>query len=435
MKKVSAPQTARTIERAQLPNGIRILTEKMSHVRSVSLGIWVSSGSRRETTENNGICHFIEHMLFKGTKNRSAEDIAKSVDSIGGGLDAYTSKELVCFSAKVLDDHLPFAFDVLSDLVLNPLFRKEDIERERSVVLEEIKMEADSPDYLVHELLCDGFFQNHSLGRSILGSRATVQAFDRKSVTSFYKEQYQPANIIITAAGNLEHKDFLKLAKKHFGGLKPRKKGRVEAAPKTSAPIILKNKSSLEQVQLFFAVPCIPLAHPDRFGCYVLNTILGGGVSSRLFQSIRERQGLAYAVGSELIMYSDAGILAIYAATSPQSATKVVRSVAQELRLISTELVPEEELRRAKDHLKGSFMLGLESTSSRMSNLARQELFFGRHVSMDEMLERIEEMTAEKVRSLAKEFFEPERAALAMLGPLKGVRVTRKDLVGDLAVS
>jgi len=334
-------------------------------------------------------------MLFKGTRNRSAEDIAQSVDSIGGGLDAYTSKELVCFNAKVLDEHVPIAFDVVADLVLNPLFRAEDIKKERGVILEEIKMEGDSPDYLVHEMLCNGFFKGHSLGRSILGTRATVKSFDRKAVLKFYKEQYDPTNLLITAAGNLDHVEFVKLAEQYFGALKPGKRAKPQPPPQPAAPIVLKEKDSLEQVQLFLGVPAIPLAHPDRYTSYVLNTILGGGISSRLFQSIRERQGLAYAVGSELIMYRDTGMMAVYAATSAQNAVKMTRSIARELHQISTDLVPAEELRRAKDHIKGSFMLGLESTSSRMSNLARQELFFGRFVSMDEMLERIEEVTAD----------------------------------------
>ena len=423
------PTEKRGIERAQLPNGVRVITERMSHVRSVSMGIWIASGSRVETAETNGLSHFIEHMLFKGTRSRSAEDIAQSVDSIGGGLDAYTSKELVCYNAKVLDEHVPIAFDVVADLVLNPLFREVDIAKERGVILEEIKMEADSPDYMVHEILCQNFYKNHGLGRSILGTRATVKSFDRKAVLKFYKEQYDPANLLITAAGNLDHAEFVKLAEQYFGGLKPGKRPKPQAAPELSAPIILKDKSSLEQVQLFIGVPAVPLAHPDRYACYVLNTILGGGMSSRLFQSIRERQGLAYAVGSELVMYRDTGMMAVYAATSASNAVKLIRSVARELKLISTDLVPVEELRRAKDHIKGSFMLGLESTSSRMSNLARQELFFGRFVSMDEMLERIEEVTADSVRTMAQQFFVPKRTALAMLGPLKGVKVTRQDLI------
>jgi predicted Zn-dependent peptidase len=316
--------------------------------------------------------------------------------------------------------------------VLNPLFRAEDIQKERGVILEEIKMEGDSPDYLVHEMLCSGFFKNHALGRSILGTKATVKSFDRKAVLKFYKEQYDPRNLLITAAGNLDHAEFVQLAEQYFGALKPGKRVNQPAPPsETGAPILLKEKASLEQVQLFLGVPAIPLAHPDRYTSYVLNTILGGGISSRLFQSIRERQGLAYAVGSELMMYRDTGMMAVYAATSAQNALKMTRSIARELHQISTDIVPAEELRRAKDHIKGSFMLGLESTSSRMSNLARQELFFGRFVSMDEMLERIEEVTADKVRSLAQQFFVPKRMALAMLGPLKGVKITRQDLIAS----
>jgi predicted Zn-dependent peptidase len=424
----NAPLEVRGIEKAVLSNGVRIASERMSHVRSVSLGIWIGSGSRAESPAENGISHFLEHMVFKGTKHRSAEEIAKSIDSIGGGLDAFTSKEMVSYNTKVLDEHLPIAFDVLSDLVLNPLFRDEDIQREKKVVLEEIKMEVDSPEYTAHELLCGNFYKGHALGRSIIGSPRNVKSFTRKMLLDYYKRTYEPSNILITAAGNLEHHEILALAEQYFGGLKPRKPAAVDAPPQPKAPIILRDKSSLEQVQVYVAAPSIPIAHEDRFTCYVMNTILGGGVSSRLFQNIREKQGLAYAVASELITYRDAGIIAVYAATSQSTALKLVRSVGKELAEMRNELVPDDELRRAKDHLKGSLMLSLESTSSRMHNLARQELYFGRYVSLDEMLQSVESITAEQIRSLAQRFFQPKAMAVAMLGPLKGVKITRADL-------
>ena len=345
-----------------LGNGLRVVTEVMAHVRSVSVGIWIGSGSRRESTEQNGIAHFIEHMLFKGTTSRSAEDIARSVDSIGGNLDAFTAKELVCFNTKVLDQHLSQAFDVLADLVLHPMFREEDIEKEKGVILEEIKMEEDSPDYLVHEIFSANFWKDHALGKPILGTPLSVRRFDSTMVRDFYNAVYAPANLLVTAAGNLTHEGLTTLVRQHFEGLPKGDAAPAEQAPSTHARIALRNKKSLEQVHLCLGVPSYPLPHQERFACYVLNTLLGGGMSSRLFQNIRERQGLAYAVFSELSPYRDTGCLSIYAGTSAESAPKVVESITKEFRDLKEQQVSDEELRRAKDHLKGSLMLGLEST-------------------------------------------------------------------------
>ena len=412
-----------------LANGVRVITETMPHVRSVSVGIWIGTGSRRENSEQNGISHFIEHMLFKGTTRRSAEDIARSVDSIGGNLDAFTAKELVCFNTKVLDQHLSQAFDVLADLVLHPLFRPEDIEKEKGVILEEIKMEADSPDYLVHELFSANFWKGHSLGKPILGTRETVKAFDRARTQSYYKKVYTPANMLVTAAGNMTHHQLVKLVREHFDELEPGSNPARETVPGTHARISLRNKKSLEQVHLCLGVPSYPLPHEKRFACYVLNTLLGGGMSSRLFQNIRERQGLAYAVFSELSPYRDTGCLTIYAGTSLGSARKVVESILKEFRDLKQELVSAEELRRAKDHLKGSLMLGLESTSSRMSNLARQEMYFGHFFSLDDLVESIEAVTADEVQSIARAFFDPKQIAVTVLGNLEKFKLTRDDLV------
>ena len=422
-------QPFRNIEVTRLDNGIRVITEVMPHVRSVSVGIWVGSGSRREAGDQNGISHFIEHMLFKGTTKRSAEDIARSVDSIGGNLDAFTAKELVCFNTKVLDEHLPLAFDVLADLVLNPLFRTEDLEKEKGVILEEIKMEEDSPDYLVHEIFSSNFWQGHSLGKPILGTPQTVRKFDSDMVRDFYRSVYAPSNLLVTAAGNLTHQQMADLVRQHFEGLPAGSAPPADPVPGTHAKIALRNKKSLEQAHLCLGVPSYPLPHEDRFGCYVLNTLLGGGMSSRLFQNIRERQGLAYAVFSELSPYRDTGCLSIYAGTSVESARKVVDSILKEFRELKEQTVAADELRRAKDHLKGSLMLSLESTSSRMSNLARQEMYFGRFFTLDELVQSIEGVTAEDVRRIARTFFDPRQIALTILGNLEDFRITREDLV------
>jgi predicted Zn-dependent peptidase len=411
-----------------LANGVRVISETMPHVRSVSVGVWVGAGSRSETSEQNGVSHFIEHMLFKGTTKRSAEDIARSVDSIGGNLDAFTAKELVCFNTKVLDQHLSLAFDVLADLVLHPLFHEEDLEKEKGVILEEIKMEADSPDYLVHEIFSSNFWKDHPLGKPILGTRETVKRLHSDAVRRYYAEVYAPANMVITAAGNLAHERLVNLSREHFESLPPSPAQPAGATPSTHARIALRSKKSLEQVHLCLGVPSYPLAHEQRFSCYVLNTLLGGGMSSRLFQNIRERQGLAYAVFSELSPYRDTGCLSIYAGTSLESARKVVESILKEFKELKDQTVSVEELRRAKDHLKGSLMLSLESTASRMSNLARQEMYFSRFFTLDELVESIESVTADDVQKIARTFFDPKQIALTVLGNLENWKIGREDL-------
>ena len=416
------------IQRTTLPNGVRIVTESMRHVRSVAVGIWISSGSRREPPQQNGICHFIEHMLFKGTTTRSAEQIAQSVDSIGGNLDAFTAKEMVSFNTKVLDDHLPLAFDVLSDLVLHPVFRPADIEKEKGVILEELKMDQDNPEYLVHEIFTGNFWRGHPLGKPILGTKDTVRQFSRGTIQEYYRTQYVPANMFITAAGHLSHERLVELARERFEALPPGQAAPSDAAPLTHARIAVRNKKSLEQVHLCLGVPSYPLPHRDRFACYVLNTLLGGGMSSRLFQNIRERQGLAYAVFSELNPYRDTGCLSVYAGTSVKWAAKVVQSILAEFRRLKQELVLDEELRRAKDYMKGSLMLSLESTNSRMANLARQEMYFGRFFGLDELLESVERVTAGDVQRIACNFFDPRQIALTVLGSLDGLRIHREDL-------
>jgi len=423
-----AVQTLRDIEATTLKNGVRVISEEMPHVRSVSLGVWIKTGSRRETSEENGISHFIEHMLFKGTKNRSAEDIARSVDSIGGGLDAFTAKEMVSYNTKVLDEHLPLAFDVLADMVRNPLFRDEDIEKEKGVILEELKMDVDNPEYLLHDIFSSNFFKDHPLGKPIIGTKDTVRSFDRRMIQDYYRRYYSPSNILITAAGNLNHERLVELARQHFEDLPKNGTIAPDVAPAPHARLVFRNKTSLEQTHLYMGVPAYPYSHELRFACYALNTLLGGGMSSRLFQNIREKQGLAYAVYSELAMYHDTGCMAIYAGTAVETAGQVIQSIVKELREVKENLVPAEELRRTKDNLKGSFMLGLESTSSRMTNLARQELHFKRFFTLDEMIEKIEAVTAEQIREIAREFFQPKNITLAVLGNLGDFRIKREEL-------
>jgi predicted Zn-dependent peptidase len=418
----------RNIHREVLPNGLTVITEQMEHIRSISIGIWVKAGSRDEDPQWNGISHFIEHMVFKGTKNRSAEQIARQVDSIGGNMDAFTAKECICFNVKVLDEHLPVALDVLSDLVLNPVFDVQDIGRERGVILEEIKMEEDNPDYLVHEIFTQNFWKDHPLGKPILGTRDTVRKFEQPVVLGSYSQSFAPGNLIVSAAGHLDHAKFVELAAKHFSHMKPFKNGFHSQPPKVVPRIIMRNKKSLEQVQICIGVPSHPIAHEKRYASYVLNTLLGGGMSSRLFQNIRERQGLAYAIYSDLNPYRDTGCLCVYAGTSRESAERVVRSVVSEFRNLKTEPVPEEELRRAKDQLKGSLMLSLESSTARMSNLARQEMYFDRFYGLDELIEKIGSITTEDLQQMANDYFRSDSVAVTVLGNLNGLKISREQL-------
>jgi predicted Zn-dependent peptidase len=419
---------ARDIQKHLLPNGLVVITETMPHVRSVSVGVWVRNGSRREVPEENGLAHFIEHMVFKGTERRSAEAIAREMDSVGGMLDAFTSKEQICFNAKVLDEHLPIAFDVIADLVLRPKFDSEDVRKERQVVLEEIKMDLDNPEYLLHEIFTRGFWPEHPLGRPILGTPETVKKFHRDALRSRFQNWFAPDHLVITAAGNVVHEQVLQLVQSEFGGMQPAGPAESNGAPQTQAPIRLETKRDLEQVHICIGVPSVPLAHEDRFGIAVLNNLLGGGMSSRLFQNIREKQGLAYAVFSELTPYSDAGMMTVYAGTATDTIGQVIDLTIQEFHALKESLVTDEELRRSKNHLKGSLMLSLESTSSRMANLARQELYFRRFFSLDEILAGIEAVTREELQSLARQYFQPGQIAVTVLGPLNGFTLDRSRL-------
>jgi predicted Zn-dependent peptidase len=421
-------QEVRNIRRQVLPNGLTIITEQMTHIRSASIGIWLQTGSRDEEPEWNGISHFIEHMVFKGTKHRSAEEIARQVDSIGGNMDAFTAKECICFNVKVLDEHIPTVLDILSDLVLNPVFDAADIARERGVIMEEIKMDEDNPDYLVHEIFTQNFWKDHPLGKPILGTKETVKRFEREPIVDAYTHRFAPGNIIVSAAGHLDHDKFVELVIRHFEHMKPQSNGFHSTQPKIVSRIILRNKKALEQVQLCLGVPAHPIAHAKRHAGYILNTLLGGGMSSRLFQNIRERQGLAYSIYSDLNPYRDTGCMAVYAGTSLASALKVVQSVVSEFRKLKNDPVPADELRRAKDQLKGSLMLSLESSTARMSNLARQEMYFEHYYDLDELIAKIESVTAEDLRTLANEFFQADSVAVTALGNLSGLKITRDHL-------
>ena len=425
----SAQSSNPGIEKTTLPHGIRVISEQMSHVRSVAVGVWIDAGSRAETDQESGISHFVEHMVFKGTSTRSADDIACSIDSIGGQLDAFTTKENVAFTAKVLDEHLPRALDVLSDLVLNPAFRDEDIVKEKGVVLEELKMEEDNPDYLIHEMFISNFWKSHPLGRTIIGTKETINSFQSPQLREFFGRTYCPSNLMITAAGNVEHSKLVELVEERFGHLSGDPSPATISEPEPHAVISWRDKPSLEQVHVCIGVPAYAITHPRRYAGYVLNTVLGGGISSRLFLKIREHEGLAYSVFSDLSIYSDTGYMSVYAGTSLETTAQVIEHVLAEFKNLKMKAVETEELRRAKDHLKGSITLSLESTTSRMSNLARQERYFQRFLSLDELNEQIEQVTAENLLEVANDWFHQERIALAVLGNLQGFQVDREQLV------
>ena len=410
------------IVRDVLPNGLRLLTEQMPHVRSVSIGVWLARGSRHEPQAQSGIAHFVEHMLFKGTDSRSAEDIAQTIDSIGGQMDAFTAKEYASYYIKVLDEHLPLAVDVLSDIVRHPAFTKEDIEREKKVVLEEIKMVEDTPDDLVHELFTENFWVDHPLGRPILGTKETVEALAEDGLRRYFSSAYTAPNMIVAAVGNIAHQQVRDLVEKYFGTLSNDSEDLHGAPPRVEPRIIIRNKE-LEQSHVCLGTSSYQQDHEDRYSSYVLNTVLGGSMSSRLFQNVREKRGLAYAVFSGLSAYRDAGSMTIYAGCSNSAIGELIDVVVAELKRIKDEPVPDSELQRAKDHLKGSLMLNLESTSSRMSHLARQEIYFDRQFGLDETLEGVERVTKDDIQRVARDLLKDGALAATVLGAVNGLRI------------
>jgi predicted Zn-dependent peptidase len=412
-----------------LPSGLRLVTESMPHVRSVSVGVWLKRGSRHESDAESGVAHFVEHMLFKGTFTRSAQVIAQTIDSIGGQLDAFTAKEYAGYYIKVLDEHVPLAIDLLSDMVMHPAFVPAEIAREQGVILEEIKMVEDAPDDLVHEVFSQQFWSRHPLGRPILGTPGTVGAFSAPALRQYFDRTYLASNLVVAAAGHFDLPVLRDLVEKAFAAL-PEADVAADVAPPRVTPGIVIRQKDIEQSHICIGTPAYPQAHDDRHALYVLNTILGGSMSSRLFQHIREDRGLAYAVWSGLMTHSDAGALTVYAGCAVEKVNEVVALTLDELRGLRTTPVPDDELRRAKDHLKGSLMLSLESTSSRMSQLARQELFFARQFTLDETLQAIEDVSAEAVQRVASDLFHDGAAVATVVGPALASGITVEQLKG-----
>ena len=418
------------VQTTRLANGLTILTEHMPGLRSVSLGIWVRRGSRHETASLNGICHFIEHALFKGTQRRSAHQIAIESDRLGGHLDAYTSHEITGFALKVVDTALPQAFDLVADMLAHPRFDPAELTREQGVIIEEMKMIGDTPDELLNELFHAAYFPGHSLGRPIEGTEQTVSSFDRAITADFHSVAYSPRNLVVAAAGNVTHALLVDLAAQTFGAgsNELEAESATTLVPETAAPILIESKSELEQAHLMIASPWPSARSEDRYAASMLGTIIGGGTSSRLWQSIREERGLAYSIGAGGNTFTDVGMFTIYAGTSPAHLDQVLDLSLQELRRTVREPVAEEELQLAKQQAIASVLLSLESSSARVGALARQEIIHGRRIPPDEIIGWIEAVTPAETQRVAQECFNSNTLALGALGNLNGFSVDRARL-------
>ncbi len=417
------------VQSTKLPNGIAILTEHMPGLRSVTAGIWVRRGSRHESPELNGICHFIEHSVFKGTKRRSARDIAVESDRLGGNLDAYTTHEMTGFAVKVADRSLPEAFDLLADVIANPRFDQNDLHREQKVILEEMKMVEDTPDELLGELFNAAYFPNQSLGRPIEGTRETVSSFDHETTAAFHAREFATSNLVVAAAGAVDHGQLVDLVAKAFEGRNGHgASSNGGEAPSPAAPILIEQKKELEQAHLIIASPWPTARSENRYAASLLASVIGGSTSSRLWQKIREDRGLAYSVGAGGSTFTDTGIFTIYAGTSPEHLNEVVDLSLQELRRIVRKSVTDDELKLAKEQAVSSILLGLESSSARAGTLARQEIIHGRRISPDEVIKRLEAVTPEEIQAVAREYFTTETLSLGALGNLNGFRVDRSRL-------
>jgi predicted Zn-dependent peptidase len=420
------------VKSTKLPNGVAVLTEHMPGLRSVTAGIWVRRGSRHESAELNGICHFIEHAVFKGTRVRSARDIAVETDRLGGNLDAYTTHEMTGFTTKVADTSIAEAIDLLADLISHPRFEQEDLEREQMVILEEMKMVEDTPDELLGELFNAAYFPNQPLGRPIEGTRETVPTFDHKTTVGFHAREFSYSNRVVAAAGNVDHNRLIELVGVAFDGCESgvgfRPQNLDPGRPRPAAPILIEQKNELEQAHLVIATPWPHALSNDRYAASLLSSIIGGGTSSRLWQKIREERGLAYSVGAGGSAFSDVGVFNVYAGTSPEYLDQVLEVSLGELREVVRNSVTEEELRIAKDQAISSILLGLESSSARAGTLARQEIIHGRRISPDEVIEKIRNITVDELQEVARTYFKSETIALGALGNLNGFKVDRSRL-------
>ena len=417
-----------TAKKTTLENGIRIVTKNMPYVRSVSMGVWVHVGARDETLPENGLSHFIEHMIFKGTGKRSSFQIAKEFDAIGGHTNAFTTMEHTCYHAKVMDSHLTNMVDILSDIFLNSVFDATEVEKERFVILQEIGMVEDTPDEYIHVLFGNNFWGENSLGRSILGSRESVVSFDTNIIKKFFANFYQPERIVISFAGNLDHNDIVDLVGPLFTSIRS-SNGFPERITPQEYPVIKFVQKELEQVHLCLGTKGISITDPQRYALSLLNTILGGNMSSRLFQEIRENRGLAYSVFSFISSHVDTGLFGVYAGIDPNKTSESIDVILEEMHRLKTTFVDSNELRDAVEHTKGNLMLASESADNQMVRLAQNEIHFGRHIPLREVLAEIESVTADEILHLAESLFQTKQLGLTILGPIEKAKTLYDDIL------
>ncbi|GAW65596.1 peptidase M16 [Geoanaerobacter pelophilus] len=403
------------IKKTTLNNGIRVITERIPYASSVSIGIWVANGSRHERRESNGVAHFIEHLLFKGTERRSSLDIAREIDSVGGVLNAFTSREYVCYYAKVLDKFLPKAVDLLTDIFLHSTFDPGEIEKERRVVLQEINMMEDTPDDLIHDLFHQHFWKGHPLGMSILGDAESVTGLSGDAIIAYKDRMYRSDDVIVTAAGNLTHDKLTALLEEYLHSV-PSGNGRTESAPPVYERRIELIEKELEQIHVCLGLKGVQQSHPQRYDAFIMNAILGGSMSSRLFQEVREKSGLAYSVYSYIASHADAGSLVVYAGASPENQAELLEIMLREIGRFKKEPVPAEQLEGAREQLKGNLLLSLESSDNRMSRLAKNEIYFGTPLPLSEIMEGFDRVTAESIQTLAVDILDNSALTLVMLG-------------------
>lgn len=409
------------INRTQLSNGVQILTKRMPHVRSVSMGVWANVGARDESAAQSGLSHFIEHMIFKGTAKRSALEIAKAFDAIGGQSNAFTSMEHTCYHARVLDSHLETMIDILSDIFLNSLFAPEEVEKERPVIFQEIGMAEDSPEDLLHQNASRHFWGNTPLGRSILGTPQNIERFDAQIIRAFFENTYQAERIIISLAGNLEHEQVLALLAPRFELLPKGKPLQPRLTPASRRHCRIHTKP-LEQAHVCLMTEGLSSTAAGRFGLSLLNTLLGGNMSSRLFQKIRENHGLAYSVYSFISAHEDTGMFGAYTAVAPEQATAAVAMILEELKRLSTEMVNKTELQDAKEFIRGNLYLAAESVDNQMVRLAQNEIYFNRHIPLAETLSHFDRVQPEEIMALAAKLFDPNQLSLTILCPQMDTR-------------
>lgn len=395
-------------------NGLRIVLEKVPAVRSVTIGIWILAGSRNETVHTNGISHFIEHMFFKGTKTRSAQDIAEAFDSIGGQVNAFTSKEYTCFYARVLDTHKEYAVEILADMFFNSVFAEEEMSREKSVVVEEIKMYEDTPDDIVHDLLAQATYGDHPLGYPILGTEQHLRSFTKETIHTYMKEYYIPENIVISVAGNVDD-SFVPVIEDYFSNLEATDKQTQINKPIFLGNDISKNKDT-EQAHLCLGYNGFPLGDPDTYSLVIVNNVLGGSMSSRLFQEIREKRGLAYSVYSYHSSFLDNGLLTIYAGTGKDQLSLLQETIMDTVESFVEKGLTDQELKNSKEQLKGNLVLGLESTNSRMSRNGKNELLLNRHRTLDEMIKEIDLVSQDSVQKVIQTIFN-QAPSSALISP------------------